>query len=169
MHPFAQSHGGGENPQKVDEDAISVRIVITSPILDPIQIVFFSIYCMLDKLTFFVDTACESLSPAPPVQCCRFDPFVYSTTNDVFLSCHQYKKIMAPANLGEVPRVDSHGKVDPHEGACKQNLYLVMVMAMMIALTLTLMLTVMNQVQHLNMKTTLIQRSCHQNLSVGCH
>ena len=76
---------------------------------------------------------------------------------------------MAPANLGEVPRVDSHGKVDPHEGACKQNLYLVMVMAMMIALTLTLMLTVMNQVQHLNMKTTLIQRSCHQNLSVGCH
>ena len=74
---------------------------------------------------------------------------------------------MAPANLGEVPRVDSHCKVDPHEGACKQNLYLVM--AMMIALTLVLMLTVMNQVQHLNMKTTLIQRSCHQNLSVGCH
>ena len=109
MHPFAQSHGGGENPQKVDEDAISVRIVITSPILDPIQIVFFSKYCMLDKLTFFVDTACESLSPAPPVQCCRFDHFIYSTTNDVFLPCHQYKKIMAPANLGEVPRVDSHG------------------------------------------------------------
>ena len=30
--------------------------------------------------------------------------------------------IEAPANLGEVTRVDAHCKVGPHKGCCKQNL-----------------------------------------------
>ena len=30
----------------------------------------------------------------------------------------------APANLGEVTRVDAHRKVDPHKGGCKQNINL---------------------------------------------